>query len=546
MAQAPSLPTLAWQAFVLLSVSASAVIVWRLARPRGEWGARLRARFVLGVPWGTLLTVGLVTAVYLLVQGGLWHWRRPVVIAFRAWSYLYPLGIVTAGLSHAGPGHLIGNLLATVTFGVLAEYAWGHFPTERGASTFSSLRTNPYARIAAVPAVAVLGAIYSGAFALGPVIGFSGVVFALAGFALIRYPLTTLVLLALGDAVSLVYRALQNPQVFAEASPSFQTPWWANIAIQGHSIGLLAGIVVAVVLFHRRNEVPSPARLWAGVVGFSAAQGLWAVYLILGNGRFVLYRGLGISLVLLLGAMIAAAVASSDRVVASTIDLSWRDLGVILVASVFLALSAVAVPFNLMEVGSGAVPSNATTVEAGDYTVFYAENVENPLVAAVDVPGYNGSTVRQSGVIVVSRQREIWSTAISTQRLAFEGRSVVVLGGPGWRERVVATRAGWSVVGGPSTYKVFLKPSNEPRRLAFTASNATAEPVIDGRNVSIVPTRRGFAVRVSRDNETLGTAPIPKGNASASAGGLEFVREGDKLFAVGNDSRVRVASRNGE
>lgn len=542
MAQAPSLPTLAWQALILFAVVVSGVAVWRLARPRGDWGARLRSRFVLGIPWGTLLAVAVVLGVYLFVQGGLWNWRSPVVIAFRAWSYFYPLGVLFAGLAHADPGHLVGNLLATLTFGVLAEYAWGHFPSGRGVSTFSSLRTNPYARFAAFPLVAVGIAIFSGAFSLGPVIGFSGVVFAFAGFALIRYPLTTVVLLAVGDAVNLIYRALRNPQLTAEASPSFSTPWWAGIAIQGHALGLFAGVVLAVVLFRRRDAIPSPGRLWAAVVAFAASQGLWAVYLILGNGQFVLYRGLGVIMVLLLAVLFTAAVAASDRPLIASIGLSRREAATLVVASVLLALALVAVPFNLLEVGDEAVPDEATTVEAGDYTVLYAENVENRLVTAFEVPYFNESSVRESGVIVVSEEREVWWTAISKNRLAFDGRGSVVVGGPGWRERVVATRDGWSAIGGPATYKVFLKHDDE-RRLAFTADPAPAEPMIDGRNISIVPMSEGFALRVTRANETLGTAPIPEGNETVSTGGLEFARNDSAVFAIANETRVRVATK---
>lgn len=542
MAQAPSLPAVAWQALVAAALLASAGVAWAIARPRGEWGARLRARFVLGVPWGTLASMGVVLAVYLFVQGGLAHWYAPVVIAFRAWSYFYPLGVLTAGLAHAGPGHLTGNLLATLTFGTLAEYAWGHFPTGRGTATFSSIRTNPYARAAAVPVAAVALAVFTGAFSLGPVVGFSGVVFALAGFALVRYPLSTVVLLAVSDAVSLVYRALRSPELTVEAEPSFSTPWWADVAVQGHAVGLFAGVVLAVVLFRRRGEIPSAGRLWAAVVAFAAAEGLWAVYLILGNGRFVLYRALGVALVLAVAAVVTAAVAASDRSLVPAIDLSRREAAVILVASILLALSLVAVPFNLLQVGDDAVPENATTVEARDYTVFYAEDVPNRLVAAVEIPLYNGTAVRQSGVIVVSRDREIWWTAVTKGRLAFEGRAGVLVGGPGWRERVVATRVGWSAAGGPSTYKVFLARDGD-RRLAFTADPAPAEPVIAGRNVTLRPTDEGFALRVTRHNETLGTAPIPDANATTAAGGLRFERVEKKVFAVRNGTRVRVATK---
>jgi len=149
---------------------------------------RLRRRFVLGVPWGTVVTVLGVLAVYLFVQGGYTHWYRPVVIPFRAWSYLAPLGMLTAGFAHAGPGHLLGNLFGTVALAPIVEYAFGHFPRERGASSFGSLQTNPYVRALLVfPATVAIVGVTLTLFTLGPVIGFSGVVFAFAGFALVRY-----------------------------------------------------------------------------------------------------------------------------------------------------------------------------------------------------------------------------------------------------------------------------------------------------------------------------------------------------------------------
>ena len=225
--------------------------------------ARLRRRFVLGVPWGTVVTVLGVLSVYLFVQGGVSHWNRPVVIPFRAWSYLAPLGMLTAGFAHAGPGHLLGNLFGTVALAPIVEYAFGHFPRERGSSSFGSFRTNPYVRALLVfpVAVAIVGVALT-LFTLGPVIGFSGVVFAFAGFALVRYPLGTVLALVGSDVLGLTYRALLNPTSTASGRSVFLTPWWSDIAIQGHAIGLLAGVLLgAASLRHSEESGPSPARL---------------------------------------------------------------------------------------------------------------------------------------------------------------------------------------------------------------------------------------------------------------------------------------------
>ncbi|PSP88015.1 rhomboid family intramembrane serine protease [Halobacteriales archaeon QS_4_69_34] len=312
-----------WQLALITAVAASLLAVWRLDRPGGRWGATLRTRFVLGVPWGTLLTVGFVLSVYLFVQGGWNHWYRPVTIPFRSWSYLYPLGVVTAPFSHTGAGHLIGNLIGTLALGALAEFAWGHFPAERGSTSFSSLRTNPLARVLAVPAAAIAVGLFTSLFAIGPVIGFSGVVFAFAGFALVRYPLATVVALAAGEVLQLFYTALGNPITTARAAPGFGSPWWAEIAIQGHAIGLLGGALLGAALVRRRGVRPPALRLWLGVLVFAVGQSLWAVYWFRGGEQFVLYRALGAVLVLALAVLVAASVAASDRPVSARALRAW-------------------------------------------------------------------------------------------------------------------------------------------------------------------------------------------------------------------------------
>ncbi|PSQ18059.1 rhomboid family intramembrane serine protease, partial [Halobacteriales archaeon QS_8_69_73] len=200
-----------WRLLLLAGVAVSLTAVVAVARPGGRWGLVARRRLVLSVPWGTLLAATGIVGFYLVVQNGLANPRDPVVIPFRAWGYFYPMGMLTAAFAHGGLGHLVGNVTGTLVFGSVAEYAWSHFPRERGSSSFGSLRTNPLARIGAW-AVGVLGVgVITGLFALGPVVGFSGVVFAFVGFALVRYPLTTVVALAATSAVGLVYRALRRP-----------------------------------------------------------------------------------------------------------------------------------------------------------------------------------------------------------------------------------------------------------------------------------------------------------------------------------------------
>ena len=540
---AAAVPPWAWRTGILLAALVGLLVLARLARPNGEWGRTLRRRFVLGVPWGTLLVVGVVLCVYLFLQGGWEHWYRPVVIPFRAWSYLYPLGVLTAGFSHTGQGHLVGNLIAALAFGTLAEYAWGHFPTERGSATFASLRTNPFARVGAFVFASLALGLFTAAFSLGPVIGFSGVVFAYAGFALVRYPLGTLVALLAGGFANLLYRALESPTLVRRAQPSFSSPWWADVAIQGHAVGLFAGVLLAAVLVRRRGVRPNPAHLFVAVLLFAIDRGLWAVYAFLGGSRYELFRAGGLILVLLLAGLVAAAPTASKRTLLARIDLRRHEAAIGLTLAVLVALSVAAVPYNLrVPTDGGDGLEEATGIEVRDYEVHYAERVTNRLISVIDIPGVNTS-VTTSGVIVVSEERGIWWTAVSRSEIAFAGERRVRLGGVGWRETVVVSRTGWSVVGAGTTYKVSLRRAGEEPEPAWTADPATAEPIIGGRNVTLYPIEEGFGLLVSRENVTLGRAPVPAVNGTVRTGGLTFTNQEGKLFAASNGTRVRIANR---
>lgn len=521
---------------VLLSVGA----VLRVARPEGSWGRRLRSRLLLGVPWGTILTVLLVLAVYLFVQGGLGRWYRPVVIPFRSWSYFYPLGVLTAGLSHAGPGHLLGNLFGTAVFGTLAEYAWGHFPTERGSSSFGSWRRNPFARLLAVPAVAVLLAVVTGAFALGPVIGFSGVVFAFAGFALVRYPVATLVFVVAGDLVNLGYSALRSPVFTASGSTRYVTPGWSDIAVQGHALGIFVGIGLAIVLFRRRGELPSPGRIWLGTLGYAAAQGLWALYLFEGADTYTLFRALGVASVFALAALVTLAAKSSTRSLSSRLDVTRRQAAMTAFVVVLALVAGIAVPYNLLVVDGSSTPTES--VEVRDYTVFYGEDVPDRYVGAYDLPIYDASEVTTSGVIIASEERQVFQTVIPAGRLATERRQTVRVGGVGWRETVRVTRDQWSVVGNRSVYTVRLRHGQESS-LAYVSDPSRATPTIDGRNVTLDATGDGFALTVTRAGTRLGDAAIPATNATTTVGGLTVENDDGTLVAISGETRVPIASR---
>ena len=520
---------------------------------RASGDRTLRRRFVLGVPWGTLVSALFVACVYLFLQGGLTRWRAPLVLPFRAWSYFYPLGMATAAFAHAGPAHLIGNLVGTLTLAPLVEYAWGHFPRRRGSSSFGSFRTNPLARAFVLFPAAVLGVgLATAVFAVGPIVGFSGVVFAFAGFALVYYPVWTVVALTAGRAVDLVFNALAEPTITAAGRSTYVTPWFANIAVQGHAVGLLFGLLLGLALADRRGDSPPSAlRLWVGTFLFAVAEGLWAVYWYLSGDTFVLFRAVGAALVVALATLVAAAVRGSDRTLRDRgrvaggrlrravggVSVKRVALGTLVLAAA--ALSGVAVPVNLFAVSEGGFANQS--VEARDYRVTYAEGVQSGMVPAVDVAGLERATnVTTSGVIVRNPDRGIWTTAVTTGRLASAGRATVPVGGVGWRETVVADRDGWNVIGGGTAYRVGVGTDGRIVPV-YVSEPATATAVVAGWNVSVAPAPDEFYVVLSDGGERR-RAPLPAPNGSVSVGGVTFVRDGSALFAEIRETRVPVAA----
>ena len=528
---------------IVVAVLVAVVIAWRLDRPQGRWGRTLRSRFVLGIPWGSLVSIVGVVAVYLFVQDGWDHWYRPVTLPFSSWTYLYPLGWITAPFSHAGPGHLTGNMLGTAALAPLAEYFVGHFPTTRGSSSFSSWRTNPWIRAFVLfPLGVIVVSLLSSVLAWGPVIGFSGVVFAFAGFALVRYPLGTIVALAVQSALGTLYSAIRNPIVVAEARPSFSEPWWAGIAVQGHALGLFLGVLAGILLLHRRDERPSAARTIFASVLLAISLSLWAIWWFRGGDSYVLYRGLGVVVVVAVAIVVTLAVRASDRPFVAS--LTRRQVGVQLVILPLIFMAFVAVPLNLTTVGDAGIPGADPGVSVQDYTVTYGEDVPFQQTSVVNVSFLGETTqVNTSGVIVVSERRNIWTRDVSKGELAFAGSRRVVVGGLGWRETVRVERQGWSAVGGGTAYQVRLRTEDDDWKHVFASESARAEPIIAGMNVSLIPEGGTFYVGVSHNGSALSRSPIPNSGNRTTVAGIEFVRTDDRLVAVHEGTRVTVAVR---
>jgi membrane associated rhomboid family serine protease len=538
-----SFPGLPVYEFVIIGVI---VLSFVIARRLGsvDVSSVVRTRLLLGIPWGTLIVSVCVLCVYLFVQDAFSHPYAPTVIPFRAWSYFYPTGMLISPFAHASRAHITSNLLGTFTVGVLAEYTWSHYPDNRGVSTFSSLRTNPYARVF----VFVLGSIgvglLTGIFSLGPTIGFSGVVFAYAGFTLVRYPFGTILALLSSQVLSLVYRSLRNPILTQAGHPAFVTPWWAGISIQGHALGLFTGWLLGTYVIRRRGTRPGGFRLWAGILLVAVYEGFWAVYIPLGGARFRLFRAIGAILVFLFAALLASTVRSTDRRISfiDRFDIQYREVALSFTMIVLVLLAAMTIPYNLFTVSGEASGITAeNSVQVRDYTIAYAEGVPDKYISQVQISVFGETTdVSASGVIVINDQREIWWQEVSKARLAFDRRIPIRIGGIGWRETVIAKRTTWKVVGNHSVYTVHLV-HDDTRDLVFVSKPSRAEPIIANRNVTVIPGET-FFLQVSRNGTTLGRIPIPEPGETISAGGITFVRMKNEVYATTNETRVLVAT----
>ena len=575
---------LSWDAALVLAVPLvflfSLGSVHAVDRPDGAWTRRLRRRFLLGVPWGSLVTIGGVAGFYLFVQGGLAHPNDPLTLPFTSWSLLYPLGILTAPFAHVSVAHITGNLLGTVVYAPLAEYAWSHYPSgDRGDSrsgTVAAPRDGLAARWLASPVIRAFVLFPVGVFcvgvltsflAWGAVIGFSGVLFAMGAFALTRYPVAVVVAVAARSLVSAVYHALRAPVVVASAQPSYGGPWWANVAVQTHATGVFLGVLLGALLVARRDERPSALRLWGAAVVYAASVPLYIIWWYRGPSTYVLYRGLGVLFVVLVGLLVAAGVTAGARPLVSRVDLgvTRRQVATLCLVFPLLLTAFVAVPVDLTSVAGGPPANAANAVHVGGYTVTYAEAVPNRRVEAVNVSFLNDSTrVNASGVIVSNPSRHLWTEAVSAGRLGFTGSAAVRVGGLGWSRVVRAKRRGWDVAGGETVYRVALSNATGAFHHVYSSPNATADFTVDGRRVTVANVPSGFSLVVTLANETLGPShpstatvtlgggrgarapvlgrtPLPASNATATAGGVEFVRNGDRLRAVRGGTNVTVA-----
>lgn len=602
---------------------------------RGRWRSLVEDRFVCGVPWGTAVTVAIVVAFYVLAQDGLRHWGDPVVLPFVTWSYFYPTGLLTAGIAHGSPDHLAGNMAGTLALAPITEYAWGHYPpSDRVGGSGSGMTDDgndlrdvegwlaqPWVRALVVFPGALLAAAYTTSiFSLGPGLGFSGAVFAIAGFAVVNYPLPTVIGIVATSALQMLYEALSRPVVRETIEPGPPAPpEWAGIAFQAHVLGFLIGALLGIALLRRRPWRPSTEQVFFATLLLGMAQALWLIAWGGADDVYVLYQGAGVVLVFLLTMLVTVAVTGSERSLLRPLSLSalpraptrrqiaigWlalvvlgsvlglvgvvrRDVplaltvGAVVLISVLLALPALppvapdrwrwisgpvshrqtavvclavvtvlvavpSVPVGLLTVDDGAVPgSNSNGVDVGDYTVTYAEEATAGQTPVIDVGNAESFNGEQSGVIVVSADREVWTVGVREGVLEYEGDGAVEVGGVGWRETVSAERTGWEVIGGGTAYVVDLEVDGEMTR-AFESEPVRAEARIDDRAIDVVPTEEGFMLRVSQDGSTIGEGPLPEASETTTVGDLRFSTEttddGVRVFVETGGTEVQIAKR---
>jgi len=411
------------------------------------------------------------------------------------------------------------------------EYVWRHRPPA------DARVQSPYARVGlfvlGTVAVGVAGAL----FVPGAIIGFSGVVFAFAGFALVVRPLVTVFALLAVRAVRLLYGALTDPVVIAEARPRFVSPSWADTALQGHLFGVLVGVLLAVFLLRLRGRHPDIRHVFFAALVFGVVRSLYAIYWFLGADGFVLFQAAGAAGILLFATLVALATLPPDRRLGvgpppATVAVALLFLGVVV-----LAVSGLA--YSLVLVSSGEAVDDG--VEVRDYSVAYVDGAQDRYVGALELPGVGSPlSATRSGVVVASDRRNAWGIAVSAGELAFDGQATVAVGDAAWRETVFVDRRQWSFVDGNTTFRVRGFHDGQ-QQLLHTASPAVGNPRIDGVNVSIAATAAGFDLRLRRNGSTLFEGPVPARNETVTAGALRFERIEDSLFARHDDTELRLA-----
>jgi len=627
--------------FVAVTLLGALLFAWAYAG-RGRWHAAARRRWLYGVPWGSALTIAIVLAFYLFVQRGLWHWETPVVYPFVSWSYHYPFGMLTAGIAHGSAPHIVSNLSGTLVLAPIAEYAWGHYPggsreldedggdgsgdgldadssdvdgaddeaqdeepddwrdaewaddellPDGGAgSTNGGVLASPWGRAFVLfPGALLLAAVLTSVFSLGPGIGFSGAVYAIAGFALIRYPMTTLVGVVAFRSIPGVYQAITEPVVegtLESSAPSF--PAWVGIGFQTHALGFLLGVLAALALVGARSERPAADRIFLAVFVFGMVQALWLIAFPESTEVYNLYRGVGVVAVVLLSVIVTVAASANDYHVptpfgpastlpsARALSMGWLGLltsvllfgvlgaavagpVVLLFLVPLLALSALpaipallpshwnGTPLRVHHLGIGALLAGTILVAAiGPFSGMVAvTDAQAPGDASVDVEGYsvgyaeNATIARESTLDLGGNETE--PQRLSAVFVVNQDREIFtpavraeVLAFSG-TETVVIGGPGWHdtveanrtgwEVAGNDTVYAVDLTHDGETVRSYTANASTAESRLADHRVAVVSVAESFNLRVSDDAGVVDTVPIPATGQETDVGDITLRTE---------------------
>lgn len=550
-------------AVVLIGLLSLTAFAWHIDRKEGyRLTAPLQERFIFGVPWGSIIVLGSLTAIYLGIQDGFHHWNDPVVLPFRAWSLTYPVGVLLSGFTHAGPQHFLHNLAGTMVFAPIAEYVWSHYPyrtltapssrwrfsTSRAEFQPRAFWERPAVRAFLLfPGFVVLAGVFTAAFSWGAVIGFSGVVFAFVGVAIVARPLTAVAGIVAQTSTYAVLKTLESPTLVEHATSTVSRPSWVSTALQAHVLGLLLGIAVAAALmFERRSDDERPQALHVVLsgVGVLSALSVYAFGFERSPGEYVMYRWLGMLFVLILVAAVAVAMYT-DHDSLPYIPIETDHLLVFGLFLPVLLMALIAVPMNLTTVAGPSASVDGSVTEHG-YEVGYAEDV--PVARVTMASAANNSTgdldKTASGVIVSNQERNIWYTPVSPAELERAGEVDVVVGGMDWRETITVSREGWTTVGGNTTYLVKVH-TDETTEVSYQADAAQSEQSIAGRTIEITPNGHHFQIRVSHNGSEVGKAPVPIEGQEVDVGGFTFTREDGSLYVIGDGTRLLIAEQTG-
>lgn len=505
---------------------------------------RLTDRFVLGVPWGTVTIITGLIGVYWVVQGGGTE-SGPVVQGFRSWSLWYPTGTILSTFSHASQSHLTGNVFGVLAFAPIVEYVWGHYPPsdERESNRIPVIDwwpRHPVARIGVFVGGIIGVGIASAVFVPGAVIGFSGVVFALAGFALVVRPITTVLAIVGIQIVRLLFDALQTPVITATTRTQVVSPSWVDTALQGHLFGLLIGAVLAVGFLQVRRRRPELLAVFFAALVFTVSRSLWGVYWYLGAEEFILYLAIGTSGLVSLALVIAFAsqLRGFDWDLSSIRNGPVIAIGILITCIVLLGMSGLA--YSLVSVTTDGTPDEGLQVE--DYQIRYVDDAPDEYVNALTIPGFGSPlSANVSGVVVTSEQRNAWGLAVSSSQLALDGRAQVHVGGVTWRETVHIERESWTFIDGNDTYHV--TAGLETRTRLYQSSPATSEMRINGSQIEIHPTTTDFEL-VVRDNQTMNRTALPDPGERVVLMDITFERYDDSIFARHKNTEIRIATAN--